>query len=522
MSASEQAKPAAKPGKSIWPKVPAPFVRAILAGHSALGLAFAALIFLVCFSGTVVVLLLEIERWEAPNAAPVVGPVTPEAIATVREEALAKYPGAHHIYANLPTADQPRFNVYIDAVEGEPNKEYAADQNGHLQTYGGDTPWTSFIQSLHLYLHMDFAYNVAGVVQINIGYIIVGLTGVALLSSLISGILAHPRVFRDAFHLRWGGSKRLQEADMHNRIGIWGLPFHIMISLTGALLGLTALLMTVLALAAFKGDVNQAYSYFFPPAPVDDPRPAPLAPLAPMFAHVAEAAPGAELTYIIFEHPGETGQSVNIQAVRPNALNRGDTWVFNGSGELMEGGYSDSNATPGNAILQAVSTLHFGWFAGWPVKIGYILLGAGVTVVTASGVAIWLARRRDKGRPAPGWERIWSAFCWSQPPGYAVTALVALIAPTAPLVPVWLVTTALALATAAIWTPQQISWRLRLAGAALIAAVPAVHIALHGATIADPVAWVINVIIAGCAVLLGVSLLRPMKKPAVVAPQAAE
>ena len=38
-----------KAGKPIWPKVPAGFVRSVLAGHSALGLAFAALIYLVCF-----------------------------------------------------------------------------------------------------------------------------------------------------------------------------------------------------------------------------------------------------------------------------------------------------------------------------------------------------------------------------------------------------------------------------------------------------------------------------------------
>jgi uncharacterized iron-regulated membrane protein len=494
----------AKTGKSIWPKVPAPFVRAILAGHSALGLAFAALIFLVCFSGTVVVLLLDVERWESPGVA-TVGPVTPQAIETVRAEALAKYPGAHHIFASLPTADQPRFNVYIDAVTGKPNEEYTADQNGHLIETSG-TPWAEFIQSLHIYLHLPS----------NIGLFVVGLTGVALLSSLISGVLAHPRVFRDAFHLRWGGAKRLQEADMHNRIGVWGLPFHVMISLTGAFIGLTTILMAVLALATFKGDtieerMAQAYAFFLPPAPKDDPRPAPLAPLAPMFAQVSRDAPGAEFSYVIFEHPGETGQTVQVQAIKPNALNRGDTWVFDGQGKLLQGGYSDSNATPGNAILQAMSTLHFGWFAGWPVKIAYILLGAGLTAVTASGVAIWLARRRDKGRPAPRWERVWVAFCWSQPPAYAITALVALLTPAVGLVPVWLVVSLLALATALLWSPEQISWRLRLAGAILIAAVPVTHIALHGSSIADPVAWAINAIMLTCAALMGISLLRPLR-----------
>ncbi len=505
-AAKPSARPSGKSGKSIWPKVPAPFVRAILAGHSALGLAFAALIFLVCFSGTVVVPLEDVMRWESPRIAPVHN-VSPEAVQAARDQSLEKYPGAHHIYASLPTRDQPRFRVYIDAVEGEPLKEWAAGSNGALLAETAN-PWAGFIQSLHIYLHLPSSW----------GLFVVGLTGVALLSSLVSGVLAHPRVFRDAFHLRWGGSKRLQEADLHNRIGVWGLPFHVIVSLTGALLGLSTILMAGLAFVAFKGDVDQAYSFFFPPAPVDDPRPAPLAPLGPMFAHVSDAAPGSRVSYVTFEHPGETGQSVILTAIRPNALNRGDTWVFDGSGQLLEGGYSDSNATPGSAILQAISLLHFGWFGGWPVKIAYILLGAGLTAVTASGVSIWLARRRDKGRPAPRWERVWTAFCWSQPPAYAAAALSALLAPSVPLVPLWIAVSLLAMATAAVWTPQQISQRLRLAGAVLVALVPVTHIALHGAAMADPVAWVINALMAISALALGVSLLRPLQARGVAAP----
>lgn len=78
------------------------------------------------------------------------------------------------------------------------------------------------------------------------GGFVVGMTGVALPSSLISGILAHPRTFRDAFHLRLGGSPRLQEADLHNRIGVWGLPFHFIVALSGAFLGLLTIVVGVL------------------------------------------------------------------------------------------------------------------------------------------------------------------------------------------------------------------------------------------------------------------------------------
>ncbi|WP_293408780.1 hypothetical protein [Phenylobacterium sp.] len=59
-------------------------------------------------------------------------------------------------------------------------------------------------------------------------------------------------------------------------------------------------------------------------------------------------------------------------------------------------------STLGEQILGVLVVLHFGWFGGWPIKVAYGLLGAGRTAVTAPSVAIWLARRRDKGRPALG------------------------------------------------------------------------------------------------------------------------
>lgn len=70
------------------PFLSAPFVRAMLAGHSALGIAFAALIYIVCFSGTVLVFLNDINRWEQPDA-PVVTEASPETIATALAAAYA-------------------------------------------------------------------------------------------------------------------------------------------------------------------------------------------------------------------------------------------------------------------------------------------------------------------------------------------------------------------------------------------------------------------------------------------------
>jgi uncharacterized iron-regulated membrane protein len=59
--------------------LPTSLIGAILSGHSVLGLAISALIYLICLSGTIVVFAQELERWEQP-AGPVLTTVSPDAI----------------------------------------------------------------------------------------------------------------------------------------------------------------------------------------------------------------------------------------------------------------------------------------------------------------------------------------------------------------------------------------------------------------------------------------------------------
>lgn len=498
-----RARPGKRPrGKPLWPRSPAGFVRAVLAGHSALGLAFAALIYLVCFSGTAAVFIQEIERWESPAPAPL-AEVSPDAAQSALTTAAANLIGPlEHVTFTLPQPDYPRFELHVE-TEGHA-EEHAWFLNAAGEVVApAETPWSAFLGRLHIYLHLPQTW----------GMFVVGLTGVALLSSLLSGLFAHPRIFRDAFSLRIGGGKRLQEADLHTRIGVWGLPFHVMISLTGALLGLLTVIAGVLALVLFKGDVNKAYDYFLPPHPPEDSTPAPLPDLPTLLAVVERTAPDASVRYIFLEHPQKRGQSVLITAARPHRLSRGDTFQFDGSGTLYRVDELDK-ASLGERVLAVLAPLHFGWFGGVFVKIVYVVLGLGVTIVTASGVSIWLARRRDKGRPAPGWERIWIACVWSQPVAYAASGLAALLSPPAgsgtAILLAWLGTTLAALATARFWTVAEVSERLRLAGGILLLAVVLAHTLRHAAAIGDPMAWAVScgLVAAGLGLILSVVAIR--------------
>lgn len=484
----------ARPGKPIWPKVPAEFVRAMLAGHSALGLAFAALIYLVCFSGSIAVFTQEYGRWEQP-AGPVLSQASSQAVDAAFRAVLAKNSKAHDLYVRLPEPAYPRLSVHGDDAKGGEHT-WIADASGRL-VREEKTPWTQFQADLHTVLHLPRAW----------GGFIVGLTGVALLSSLVSGVLSHPRVFKDAFALRWGGSKRLQEADLHNRISVWGLPFHLAVSLTGAFLGLTTIIVGVLALATFKGDTAKAYALFAGPKVVDDPRPAArVIDIAQVLTNLEAAYPAARASYLFIEHPGETGQHASVSLITPGRLSRGELVVVGGDAKpLGEVGYESGSV--GMRVLSTMTPLHFGWFGDWPVKVAYLLLGLGLTAVTSSGVAIWLARRRDKGRPAPRWERVWIAFVWSQPFAYAASALAALLLP-APPVAIWGAATLAASATAIAWTPPAISIRLRVATAGLLALTVCAHVTANGARIADGVAWLVDAGLLIAALVLAGSAYR--------------
>ena len=65
----------------------------------------------------------------------------------------------------------------------------------------------------------------------------------------------------------------------------------------------------------------------------------------------------------------------------------------------------------GRQVLYSVYRLHFGHFGGLPVRIAYLLMGLAITVVSVSGVNIWLARRGGRSRV----NDVWCAVVWGAP-----------------------------------------------------------------------------------------------------------
>ncbi len=475
------------------------FVRSMLAGHSALGIAFAALILLVCFSGTIAVFDEELRRWEEP-AAPLVTvadeTVIQRAIDNIVTKAQADQ-ALHEITLRLPTAELPRLSAEYHDHDSGKEAHWYADADGTL-TEPQQEGWTEFMRHHHYSFHGG-----------SWGIYLVGIAGVALLSLVMSGIISHPRIFRDAFALRLGGSRRLQEADIHNRLSVWGLPFHIAISLSGAFLGLAGLITLVLAYAAYNGDTQQAILAVLGPQATEDERPAPIPVIAPMLTQIWETAPDARPVFVNIDHVGTEGQMTTIAAHDPQQLAYTERYRFDAAGKLIwVGGYD--KGTVGMQTLAAMQPLHFGSFGGLPVKLAYGVLGIAICMVTSTGITIWLARRRDRGNPAPHWERVWAAIFWGQPIAFTVSAFATLAAGWPPIPVFWASVLAVLALVALRWEAVLLSFRLRLLTALLLVLLVVSHgVRWQGAS--DPMMWWVNGSLLLAAGSISLTLARQWK-----------
>ncbi|MBU3077608.1 PepSY-associated TM helix domain-containing protein [Sphingomonas quercus] len=406
--------------------IPRAFTRALLDAHSTLGIVFAALFYLVCFSGTVAVLADEFAQWERPDAPRVTSASDAALIRAAAEGYARARAGGSKVETLIVTAPSdllPRMSV--TAYDGRDERTWSVDAAGHVLP-PASAPWAEFVREHH------HSFNIPD----PFGRYLVGIIGTVLIASLISGLLAHRRIIRDAFRLRRGGAPRLAAADLHNRLGVWGLPFHLIVALTGSLLGLAGLIIGVLALVAFQGDQQKAIAALTGPGPTADRRAAPLPDMRPMLATIAARSPGAPVTSVLFLQAGTRGQIVSLTTAEPAHLARNEGWTFSPEGRLLaKAGFTDGGV--GMRIYGMITPLHYGTYGGLPLKLIYVLLGSGLTTIIASGMSVWFHRRREQGRPAPLGERLWEALVWAQPAAYAASAIGVLLLGWPPLPLFW-------------------------------------------------------------------------------------
>ena len=295
-------------------------VRQAISAHSALGLVCCALLYLICATGTAIVLYEEWQRFEQRDA-PEMTQIAPANVQRGIENVLASEsdgPTTTHLYVHLPTEALPRTTITTDT------QAFHIDAEGTIAV-PEENAWAEFLLALHYRLNLPAV----------IGMSLVGMFGAMLAALAISGIVAHPRIFRDAFRLRARRGDDVATLDWHNRLAVWTLPFALAIALTGSMIGLFYISGSGIAASAYGGDSAAALAPVFGGEPEGDASPAPVADATPALAFMQREYPEVAPYYVILHDPGTAGQHMQIVGEHPRRLIFGEYYAFSGDGEFL-------------------------------------------------------------------------------------------------------------------------------------------------------------------------------------------
>ncbi|OWK30521.1 PepSY-associated TM helix domain-containing protein [Sphingomonas mucosissima] len=380
-------------------------VKRALSVHAAIGLVAGALLYLVSLTGAIAVFYQEWQRIEQRDA-PEMSAIEPAAVQRAVEAVMASEKGkplTTHLYVHLPVEPLPRTTITTDT------QAVHVDRSGRIAG-PEEIAWSDYLVQLH------YTLNLPAVV----GLTIVGGLGVMMLALALSGVVAHPRIFRDAFRLRARDRGGVGLADWHNRLSVWTLPFTLAIAFTGALIGVAYVTAFGVASTSYGGDLEAVYAPIFGAEGKPDKTPAPAPNVAAALDYMRAHHKDADVTYVTLHDPGTAGQHIQILGEHKRRLIFGEYYTFDASGRFHEiAGLA--NGTLGQQAAASNYRLHFGNFGGLPVKAAYFILGLVLTGICATGTYIWLGKRERRGIEEPRLRALWDAVVWGSPLMLAVT-----------------------------------------------------------------------------------------------------
>ncbi|GAB4058898.1 PepSY-associated TM helix domain-containing protein [Uliginosibacterium sediminicola] len=220
------------------------------------------------------------------------------------------------------------------------------------------------------------------------GALVFGAMGLLFVLAIISGVVLYGPYMRklEFGTVRSGKSRRLKWLDLHNLLGIATVVWALVVGLTGALNELTTPLFALwqrtdvqAVIAPWRGKV--------PPSPDE------MGSLQAALQKVLAAQPGMIVTGIDF--PGSRYGSSHHYVLWA----RGNSAL---TSRLLSPALVDARSGELNAIvtmpwylrmIEVSRPLHFGDYAGLPLKIVWGLLDLITLVVLGSGLYLWITRR---------------------------------------------------------------------------------------------------------------------------------
>lgn len=363
----------------------APALKSVYRWHQWLGLGAGVFLVIIGFSGAVAVFKEEIDWLVTPALRVPVRPpaarAEPDALVasvqqaypTARLEALhlsSRTGYAHRAYLQLPEGGREAF---LDPASG-------AVRGDRPTGAGYTTTLQNFIRQFHVRLLLG-AW----------GRVFVGVSGIVLALSCVTGLWIYRGWLKNLFRLRWRGvASRTRWSDLHRFVGLWSLLFNLLIGTTGAVLGLENL----------AGNIRRHWLG----RPAESPLPRATAAgqsltAGSLLARARTAFPDLRVQALLFpQKPGQPFVVRGDTAARLVARNRNYVALDPADGAVLA--RVDGRVARGwERLYLTLDPLHFGYFGGYWTKVPWFILGLTPGVLGISGFWLWW-RRPAARRPA--------------------------------------------------------------------------------------------------------------------------
>lgn len=221
---------------------------------------------------------------------------------------------------------------------------------------------------------------------------IVGISAMAMLVAILSGIVTHKKIIADFFLLRLGKGQR-SWLDAHNASSVLFLPFILMITYTG-LVSLGTHYMPWGIAANYADEAKFSEATFPWPAPAEKAGPAPLTAVAPLVAK-AERMWGVGAGSVRVLNPGDRTAQVIVSTAPDAGMSvRQRSLTFDGVTGKLVSAHDPSGAA--SATEGTMIGLHAGRFASGVLRALYFFSGVAGCVMIGSGLILWTVKRRAK------------------------------------------------------------------------------------------------------------------------------
>jgi uncharacterized iron-regulated membrane protein len=361
--------------------------------HTLAGVVASALLFAMFWMGTLSVFDREIDRWMQPMTR-LAAPVATPSLDRLAMPVLAALPeGTSEAYIYTPSAREPTLRIGYDAG-GEWTVRHIDPGTGRELPAPESMAGTGFIFPFHFSFHITW---------MQLGLWIAGFLAMAMLVLLVSGVVIHRKIFAEFFVFRPKKNPRRSTLDLHNLTSLVGLPFHVMLPLTGLFIFFSVYLPWSIALP-FGWKTEPLFAEMTGTQAVQPVgKPASMASLDAMVADAQkrwQARHGEPVRPDIIHvaHWGDAGARVTVRHVFPArqvTMDR-EALTFDAvSGSMVQ----DFSAAPVRTAHAWLSGLHFIQFDHWGLRWAYFLAGLSGCAMIATGLLFWLRAREGKAVP---------------------------------------------------------------------------------------------------------------------------